>query len=180
VRAIIFSKLFYPEGDPILFVDSEVRHTTRFHLSTIKAWYRLIKVSFMIPNPFRSFDGRRNADNIKERFYLVIEFDWIKKLEMPLQEKIELQMKIAQTLARTRGGFPTPQLRMLVYSGNESVHLWFSVRGWTEHEVKAFFAEAKKLNVDPALIGKAQLVRMPGGTNHKTGNRQEVLYLNIE
>ena len=69
---------------------------------------------------------------------------------------------------------------MLVYSGNQSVHMWFNVEGWEEREVKAFFGVAKRVNVDPQLLSAVQLVRLPWGWNYKTRQRQKILWLKPE
>lgn len=66
-------------------------------------------------------------------------------------------------------------LRIVVYSGGKSVHGWFDVKDVSEDVVHEFFAEAVMLGADPKMWSVCQFSRMPGGTNPKTGRRQEVL-----
>lgn len=133
---------------------------------------RLGLCQFIVPTPMVgeyhiNKTGKRAVrclNNTGERWNLVIEFD-----HLPSQDD---QIRLHYELAKLR------TLRMLVFSGNESVHGWYDVYRKPEKENKKFMKEATRLGADPMTWIRCQYVRFPGGVNSKTRKEQKILYYN--
>ena len=119
--------------------------------------------------------GKRSArfkENFPERRFIVVEFDHVKHPpydELELQHKLDMQAALHMHLRE----FAT--LVLVVFSGNASLHGWYSCSGASEHEAREFLQYACRLGADHALFSTCQLTRMPGGT-HSNNARQEVVF----
>jgi hypothetical protein len=105
--------------------------------------------------------------NMGKSLYQVIEFDGDSKVD---QAKLLFGLEEEFELA----------LGMIVDSGNKSLHGWFPIFHLDRREWRSFVRLATSLGADPMLRIPSQYVRMPGGVNRKTNNRQRVLYYNKE
>jgi len=66
-------------------------------------------------------------------------------------------------------------LRLVVDSGNKSLHAWFYCGGISDDALEVHFRKAVRLGADPNLFDKMQFVRLPDGVRDN-GNRQSILY----
>jgi hypothetical protein len=127
------------------------------------------QLEFVVPNPMSNGTGKtrdgkpstRCLDNVKERWFLVIEFHDL---------RLESQEKLLWHLGKLR------RLVMVVYSGRKSLHGWFEVRGDSEEGSMEFFRYAVSLGADKEMRKLCQWTRIPRGTNSRTGNEQTLLY----
>jgi hypothetical protein len=127
---------------------------------------------FIVPSPMVgehaiNKTGKRAVrclSNTCERWFLVIEFD-----RTPSHDD---QIRLHYELAKIR------ELRMLVFSGNKSIHGWYDVYRQPEKENKKLMKVATQLGADPMTWIRCQYVRFPGGVNANTKTKQEILYYN--
>lgn len=103
--------------------------------------------------------------NTCQRWFLVVEFDHQSSLE---DQIFKLHYELAKEY----------NLRMLVSSGNKSIHGWYFVYRQPEKEVKNLMKKATRMGADPMTWIRCQYVRFPGGINEKTKERQEIIYYN--
>lgn len=154
-------------------------HTVISHLTRVKSELRFVNkhinlglCQFIVPTPMAgeyaiNVAGKRSVrclNNTCERWFLVIEFD-----HLPSQDD---QVRLHYELSKIR------ELRMLVFSGNKSVHGWYDVYREPEKESKELMKVATRLGADPMTWIRCQYVRFPGGINAKTKTKQEILYYN--
>lgn len=109
---------------------------------------------YICPNPLDDPAAGRTRENIAEVNYGVVEFDNAPSLDWQF---------MAHYVMSTF--YP---LELMVYSGNKSVHGWYAGRPSQELKYMAGLlgADMKVLN------SPEQWVRMPNGTNTKTGKKQ--------
>jgi len=107
--------------------------------------------------------GRNNANVEKQRYY-VFESDELPKM---WDEQAGLIVRLSQELP----------LRLVVYSGNKSLHAYFDGSVNRKDKVKRWFEVAKTLGGDSQVLDKrCQLVRFPLGFNSKTKEKQKVIF----
>lgn len=125
---------------------------------------------YIVPNPMHKIQGKnkigddsyRCLDNVStRRWHQVVEFD---------SGTIEEQIRLHDWLSSFR------TLEMLVYSGGKSVHGWYDCYIRTARENAEFMKEAVKIGADRSLWIPCQLCRFPGGTNSKSGKKQEIIW----
>lgn len=102
-------------------------------------------------------------DNTGERKYLIVEFD-----NSTLDQQHSYHTFLSFSV----------ELRMLVFSGNKSIHGWYDFSSLGEFEAKNFFESASLLGCDPRTWSVSQFVRIPAGRNNKTHKLQKVIYYN--
>lgn len=151
------------KGDDILYIASEVFNGEAM---TIDKWkyMALVESQYICPNPLKSEDDGRVMTNICDNRYAVFESD------IPeLAGNWDGQAGVIDRLSRI------VPLRMIVWSGNKSLHAWFDLVGSAESTKHRFKNMAIKMGADPASLRPTQLVRLPWGTrdNKKT---QKVIY----
>ena len=128
---------------------------------------------YLVPSPMAKTSGKtqegrssyRCLDNTGERRFLVVESD---------SESITDQMSVLTYLDNLFAGV---RLKLVVHSGNKSLHGWFDVRGLTEAQCWGWFSYAVRLGADQHTFTRCQWVRMPGGTRYNgdgSTKRQEV------
>ena len=69
-------------------------------------------------------------------------------------------------------------LVLIVFSGGKSLHGWFRALGRDEAKLHHWMKYAVSLGACHSTWSPAQLCRMPDGTRHPGGRRQEILYFN--
>ena len=127
------------------------------------AEHDLSKFSMIMPNPFTPNPPARRGKYVRERLFVIYESDepWMTH---------DMQ---AGVIMHLRKQMP---LRMVVSSGNSSLHAWFDISFATPSQREEFEDNCHMLSGDPATLRPNHLVRLPWGTNPKTNNRQEVIY----
>lgn len=181
VRNLI--KELYPDSEELLIVGM-----SKFQASvlSVKEVISLLPIQgqarfeFLVPNPAILSDGALNKmgkqsirclANIKERRYLVIEFD----LEHPDGPKRTLDSCAALGIELAKH----IQLAMCVYSAGKSLHFWFAVSRMPEIDIRRFFAYAVRLGADPATWTACQYIRFPEGRRDQNKTlSQTVIYYN--
>lgn len=124
----------------------------------------------MVPNPMSSRyghtkDGRlsvRCLENVGHLDYQVIEFDF---------GTLDEQSRLIRHLQ----SFGV-QLRMVVFSGNKSLHSWWDVSNWPVFNLQRFQDYAAFIGADPATFSPCQLVRTPNAMRDNAA-LQKVIYL---
>ena len=170
--------LLFPAGSFICLANEKDQH---FIFTLEETCPRAIRAQFVVPNPaagparFVERLGHVSAkflENFPERRFIVVEFDFVKRPPydgLELEQKLDLQAAL-HTHLREFGA-----LVLGVFSGNASLHGWYTCVGASEHEAREFLEYACRLGADHALSSICQLTRMPGGT-HANGARQEVVF----
>jgi hypothetical protein len=126
-------------------------------------------LQFIVPNPMRGRFGKaqeghasvRCKDNVLAGWFAVVEFD-----ALGLADQLKIIWHLGQRV----------RLRMIVFSGNKSYHSWFDVMGRSSDEVREFMDYAIRVGACPSTKSVCQFVRIPGGTNQKTGISQSVIH----
>jgi hypothetical protein len=136
----------------------------------------LSKLSFIVPNPAISKTGMTQGDDPHEsehclsqfpvRKYVVFEFD--------AEPDKDIQASIILWLA-TKGR----TLRLVVDSGNRSLHSWFDAAGVDEDTILLTFNNLVRLGVCPGTHLRSQFVRMPDGLRDNK-KRQSTIYCNVQ
>jgi len=135
-------------------------------------------MQFIVPNPMKGLEAmnkkgelsKRCQANVKERRYLVAEFD------LPDQGH-DAQARLITALAKKL------PCCMVVDSGGKSLHAWFAVRGMIEPEAAQFFGFACGLGADATRWDPCGWLRMPGGLRVRpdgTRVRQRIVYFERE
>lgn len=120
---------------------------------------------FICPNPLKGYDRGRCLDNILTRKFVVFESD------LPdVAGNWDIQAGLIDRLAKDM------PLRMVIWSGNKSLHAWFQVEGKEERKVYKFLNLATMLGADSASLRPSQLVRMPWGKRTDNNKVQKVIY----
>jgi hypothetical protein len=123
------------------------------------------QMQFIVPNCFYSSskEGAGKCDfNAGERLFVVVEFD-----------SGDARQQKALLASLEGNGF---RLFMIVFSGHQSYHGWFTAYGITAYKVKTFCIRASKIGADKTTFSPSQYVRMPGGFNYEWNPRQEIRY----
>jgi hypothetical protein len=121
-------------------------------------------IQFIAPNPFVKCGNQRTKENAAERMWAVVEFDrgtleeQAKKLDW--LDEVSLWLRLA----------------MVVFSGNKSLHGWFTCYGLGATKLRDFYRIATRIGADGALASNVQITRRPGGFNRKTRRKQEILH----
>jgi hypothetical protein len=156
--------------------------------------------AFIVPNPMKgktgsTQDGRESGrclDNVKERRFLVCEFDFAetnRKGEPTIWTALVKQWRLrgstpqnamAAIIMRMMSVAP---LVLVTFSGSKSLHAWFWCQGEREEPgsgLQRFMVNAARLGADPATFTPSQFVRMPAATRIDTGVRQTVHFLDFK
>ncbi len=120
---------------------------------------------YICPNPLKGLDRGRCLDNILSRKFVVFESD-----HPNIAGNWDIQAGLIDRLAKDM------PLRMIVWSGNKSLHAWFQVEGKEERKVYKFLNLATMLGADSASLRPSQLVRMPWGKRTDNNKVQKVIY----
>lgn len=129
---------------------------------------------FTCPSTFKVGEFNRRNDAVVSPKYLVLEGDQV-GIAAPVKTEADRALNKANCSAvinwlATAGGM---SLRMVVDSGNKSLH------GWFNHPGEARLAELKlvlpALGFDRATLKPSQPVRMPGQVRDN-GNKQKILF----
>ena len=122
-------------------------------------------MQYICPNPLKSADESRVMMNIKERRYMVFESD-IPELEKNWDAQAGVINKLRTIL----------DLKMVVWSGNKSLHAWFDCRNQSESQIHRFNNMAIKLGADQLTLRMTQLVRMPWGKRDNDKIQKVIFY----
>jgi hypothetical protein len=163
------------------FICSAPKKDEHFIFTLEETCPRAIHAQYMVPNraagPAQFVErlghvSAKFSENFPKRRFLVVEFDFVKR---PPYDKLELEQKLDLQAALHTHLREFGALVLVVFSGNASLHGWYTCVGASEDEVREFLTYACCLGADPALFSMCQLTRMPGGT-HANGKRQEVVF----
>lgn len=152
----------YDDKD-IVYVSTEVFKGQAMTINSL-GWEMLQDMQYICPNPLKNADDGRVLMNIKERRYIVFESD-IDLLAGNWDGQAGVIEKLKSIL----------HLRMIVWSGNKSLHAWFDCRGHAESQIHRFENMAVRLGADPQSLRMTQLVRFPWG-KRDNGKVQKVIY----
>jgi hypothetical protein len=142
-------------------------------LSDLISKHRLDSFELTVASPFVDAVVRDNKGNkinpkrdcnVCKRMYQIVEFDKVESLQDQIRLMLWLNDKDFLDLA------------MIVYSGNKSLHGWFTCWNNDESEIRTFFQEATKIGADPRMRVPSQFCRMPDGYNQKYKRKQDVIY----
>ena len=154
-------KLLYADQD-LLHLSPDIFHD---NIMECREWINsdLAKMQYLCPCKFKGKEKGRLAENVAERSFIVFETD-----ERPndWDGQAGLIERLAQELP----------LRMVLWSGNKSLHAWFDSYGAAKDRIEQFHKMVVTLGGDRAVLRAAQMVRFPFGRNSKTGKKQEVVY----
>ena len=107
---------------------------------------------YICPNPMKSLDDGRKELNVKERRYIIVESD-----HDYLAKNWDGQSSVIQRLTSIL------PLRMVVYSGNKSLHAWYDAReADAESHLWRFEKMAIRLGADRSCLRLSQPCRTPG------------------
>ena len=136
-------------------------------VKTVGQWIDqgLDKVQYLTPNPLKKTDRGRCLDNILSRHYIVFESDM-----EGVAGNWDVQAGLIDRLARSM------PLKMVVWSGNKSLHAWYDCRGYPDTSVYKFLNLAINLGADKSSLRPSQLVRMPWGKRTDNNKTQKVIY----
>lgn len=122
-------------------------------------------VRYICPCPLKDPDGGRVKDNIESHKYIIYESD---------AEGIAYRFdKQAGLISRLKKILP---LKMVVHSGNKSLHAWYECEGQPPEKVQEFINMGIRLGADPLVFRPNQLVRMPWAFREDNGKEQKIIY----
>ena len=121
------------------------------------------EAQFLCPSTLKDRDGGRMAENVDLRKYVVFETD---NLPKDWDGQAGLIERLAEELP----------LRMVVWSGNKSLHATFQATTPLKDKIQKFYDLAVALGADRAVFRPAQLVRMPWGQRQDNAKVQKVIY----
>jgi hypothetical protein len=131
-----------------------------FTIKRLQDWLRerhkLRFLQYMCPNPLRG-ERMQKGDAIRQD-WLVLEDD-----KGSLDEQVVLLQWLAAQVEHP--------LKMMVWSGNRSIHGWWEIRG---SDCEPLLNLARELQLDTSTYTE-KFVRLPNGTNSKTREQQEIL-----
>jgi len=162
-QAQILSDLY--ESDTLLHMCMEVFNGREVRARSDWVYEGLSDYQYICPNPLKGRDRGRCLDNIKSRKFVVFESD-----HPNIAGNWDIQAGLIDRLAKDM------PLRMIVWSGNKSLHAWFQVEGKEERKVYKFLNLATMLGADSASLRPSQLVRMPWGKRTDNNKVQKVIY----
>ena len=139
--------------------------------------------SYMTPNPMRGAIGLTMASwysspedplaedhwgprtdlNVAGRRFLNVEFD---------NDPLDAQAAFIAAIVQEGGVQPLA----ITWSGAKSLHALFYVGNLSPGAVQYWFAIATTYGADPRLWTPSQFCRLPAGFNHKTQQRQTIIY----
>jgi hypothetical protein len=120
----------------------------------------------------RSYKSKRCNDNIKDRLYMVLEFDKDSE-DSDGDAKVERFNSFAvDTFAKYA------PLVLALYSGGKSNHFWYALGDLGKKEREAFFNHATAHGADPQLAVSSQVARMPNVSAGEDRKPQRVLFYN--
>lgn len=123
---------------------------------------------FICPAHLKSRDLGRRLENVLHRHFLVYESD-----RPGLAENWDAQAGCIERLAKDM------PLRLIVWSGNKSLHAWFDISCRRKDLVQDFIGKCIQLGADEKALRPAQLVRMPLGIRReedKPNKQQKVIF----
>jgi hypothetical protein len=134
----------------------------------------------------------RTKDNVGERQYLVIEFDFKLSDEASsngglgdaLHRLIDDGFTVADVCAALHQHLAKQRrLALVVHSGGKSLHGWFPCHGESDSQLRPFMDYAASLGADTMTYTPCQFVRLPGGLRRDPDGkeracRQRILYFN--
>jgi len=156
-----------------LFLDEDWvccgRTSFTFNTRRLEDWTSLDGYELVVPNPMTEKLGKTQSgkpsqhtlSNTGARRWLVVEFDTGTR-----DQQAALIYYLAKRLL----------MKMVVDSGNKSLHAWFDVVGVEADLVEAFWTEATSIGADPATWTRSQFVRLPQATRKNTGTKQSIVY----
>ena len=141
---------------------SDRQQSPDFTINPVEYWSRhpahIQGLSFFCPNRLRY--RRKSKDSVIQRDWLVVEDD---------KGTLDQQVVLYRWLA----GQVRHPLRMLVWSGNKSIHSFWEVDGKPcDHLLDL----ARRLGM-PCTLNPDKFVRLPNGWNAVTRTKQEILWL---
>jgi len=156
----ILVKLY--EEDEILFIAKEVNNGRG---QPLFSWREqdLSEFQFICPNPLKKAEEGRVMMNIAERRFIVFESD-IPELANEWHKQAGVIKKLSSIL----------DLKLVVWSGNKSLHAWYDCKRQAPDHVHRFENMAMRLGADRSSLRFTQLVRLPLGT--REDKIQKVLY----
>lgn len=136
-------------------------------VKTVDEWIDdgLENIQYLTPNPLKTVDRGRCLDNILSRDYIVFESDLDN-----VAGNWDVQAGLIDRLAKDL------PLKMIVWSGNKSLHAWFRATDYPEPKVHKFLNLALMLGADKSALRPSQLVRFPWGTRTDNARTQKVIY----
>ena len=156
-------------GDPYLCIG---RLCHDFATRKLSEWRQLDLTNHerLCPNPFNAPfftkpDGSTSFkcnELVSHRKFIVIEFD-----DATLDQQ-------ATRIGWLSNRFP---LCLCLFSGSKSLHGYFRADHASLPRLRLFFEQALSLGADRMMWTKSQFSRLPGGLNHKTGQKQEVFFI---
>ena len=156
----------YPPTDYV-FIGSQPYNSTG---KTIREWTELGTElgtrTFIVPNPFVDGAERRTGGFLSHQRFIVHEVD---RLDADWKPDHDQQASIILQLSKEM------PLRLVVDSGNSSLHGWFDTSGCSQPQIDAFIEHSLSLGGDPMTLRPTQLVRLPLGS--RDGKPQRVLYI---
>lgn len=151
-----------------LYADDDLLHISpdvfQDKIRPRKEWVAdgLQDMQYFCPCLFKERDKGRVAENVGSRKFLVFETD-----QMP--KKWNAQVGLIERL-----GQELP-LRMVIYSGNKSLHSFFECIP-NKERIQKFHDLVITLGGDQSVLRPSQMVRFPWGRNTKTGKTQKVVF----
>jgi hypothetical protein len=124
----------------------------------------VVRISHVPPPPFLPGTVDRITKQVRQTPYLVVEFDSLD------QNKQENRRKGAALLNYLRQSL---DLKMVVDSGNKSIHGWFEMNKKVTEQERFFL---RQLGADINSMRPSQPVRLPGAIRDN-GNVQSVLWM---
>jgi len=122
-------------------------------------------VRYICPCPLKDPDGGRVKENIQVHKYIIYESD-----AEGIKYRFDLQ---AGLISRLKKILP---LKMVVHSGNKSLHAWYECEGQDPEKIQEFMNMGIRLGADPAVFRPNQLVRMPWAFREDNGKEQRIIY----
>lgn len=159
----ILSDLYSP--DSLLHLSPH--HCQPRDIKTCEEWIKdgVSDRQYICPAHLKDRELGRCQANVLYRHYIVYESD-----RPGLGGEWDRQAGI---IARLKQSLP---LRLVVWSGNKSLHSWFDCSTRRKDQVQDFISLCVQLGADPACLRPAQLVRMPFGIRSDNQKLQKVIY----
>ena len=158
----VLEGLFHPQD--ILFIGGDV-FEGKSHALGVWAGEPLGDLQFITPNPLKNKEDGRKLMNVAKRSYIVFESD-IEQMAGNWDMQAGVIHKLESIL----------RLRLVVWSGNKSLHAWYSCTGHPESTIHRFERMAVRLGADRASLRPSQMVRLPWGTRGHPVKSQKVIY----
>ena len=159
----------HPENRPIMLTAKHNYHPIMLRDKWLsgKGEYKVPACSLVSSN----YCSRLDADGTSYEAFEGIERRWmvIEDDTLTLEEQFWIHTKLAKRYEN---------LGLVCWSGGKSIHGWYFIEGWTPQECFELYAKAVQLGIrDINQWRICQQVRLPGGYNWKTKQRQRI-YIN--